>query len=321
MRPGLHGIVVIDKPAGPTSFGIVAQVRVVERVKKVGHLGTLDPFATGVLPLLLQEATKLAPFLADLPKTYQATMCLGVSTDTQDATGTVTGRAASLPPPADVAAALTALVGDHWQTPPMYSAVQVQGRRLYHYARQGLSVTVPPRRIRILSLQVDSIALPLATFTVTCSKGTYIRTLAADVGRSLGCGAHLQALRRLAVGPFTLEQAVPWPPAGAEPVDLLAQIIPLVACLPHLPTVAVDPETAAKLRQGQAVAVSPSVSAAGDLVKIVCRQDLVAVATWTSDGSRLQPVRVFHAGPDQSVGQCRQAVPHPANVASDNHDT
>ena len=306
-----HGILVIDKPAGPTSFQVVQQVRRCLGVKKVGHLGTLDPFATGVLPLGLQEATKLTPFLLDCPKTYRATMRLGEATDTQDLTGTVLSRSSQLPDPETIGPTLAALVGEHWQTPPMYSAVQVQGRRLYQYARQGLSVTVAPRPIHIQAITLEAIDLPEVTFTVTCSKGTYIRTLAADLGRHWGCGAHLRALRRLQVGPFSLAQAVPPPTAAAEAAqNLWEHLIPLAACLPHLETVAVDAQTAARLQHGQAVALGPGTELPspppGIYYKILCQQTLVAVATPTADGKKLQPVRVFHPDrPTAAAGRDR----------------
>ncbi|MGQ9920035.1 MAG: tRNA pseudouridine(55) synthase TruB [Desulfobacca sp.] len=306
-----HGILVIDKPAGPTSFQVVQQVRRCLGLKKVGHLGTLDPFATGVLPLCLQEATRLTPFLLDCPKTYRATMRLGEATDTQDLTGTVISRSSQLPDPTSIGPTLAALVGEHWQTPPMYSAVQVQGRRLYQYARQGLSVAVPPRPIHVLAITLETIDLPDVTFTVTCSKGTYIRTLAADLGRQWGCGAHLRALRRLAVGPFTLEQAVPPPTATDAAQTFWEHLVPLAGCLPHLAAVEVDVQTAARLRHGQAVAIGPDLEisspAPATHYKIICQQMLVAVVRLTADGSHLQPVRVFHADlPTAAAAQDRR---------------
>lgn len=299
MNSPAHGILVIDKPAGLTSFQVVQRLRRILGVKKVGHLGTLDPFATGVLPLCIQEATKLTPFLLDCAKTYRATMLLGVATDTQDLTGAVISRSTHLPAPEAISPALAALVGEHWQTPPMYSAIHVQGRRLYHYARQGLRVAVPPRPVQIFAITVDAIALPEVTFTVTCSKGTYIRTLAADLGRQWGCGAHLTALRRLQVGPFTLDQAIALPDtAAASAGNLREQLLPLVECLPHLAGVEVDDPMAARLQRGQAVALTARPEYPppdpGAYLKITCRQRLVAVATLSADGKKLQPVRVFH---------------------------
>lgn len=298
-----HGVIVVDKPSGLSSFGVVKVVRRLLQIKKVGHLGTLDPFATGVLPLCLQEATKLTPFLLDQPKTYRATVLLGAETDTQDLTGTVVARAAALPAPEAIPPALAALVGEQWQTPPLFSALHVNGRRLYQWARQGLSVAVAPRRITIYDLSLESLSLPEVTFTVTCSKGTYIRTLAADLGRRLGCGAYLQALQRLRVGPFTLEQAVPLPAASSEATlpDLWEHLQPLAACLPHLPTLPVSPGDAVQIRQGKSLALdgplAPQCPAAvGEQVKIVCQHQLVAVGVLseTPQGEKIQPVRVFN---------------------------
>ena len=239
MRPSLHGIVVLNKPAGPSSFGMVKIARRLLQVKKIGYLGTLDPFAEGVLPLCLQEATKLTPFLLDQPKTYRATVFLGVQTDTQDSTGTILSRSSELPPPEAVAPALATFLGEQWQTPPLFSALHFQGRRLYQWARQGISVDVTPRQITIMDLVVESLALPELTFRVTCSKGTYIRALADDLGRLLGCGAHLKALTRLQVGPFSLDQAVSLPdePQPQQAAAMLEHLVPVADCLPHLPAV------------------------------------------------------------------------------------
>lgn len=302
MKPSLHGVIVVDKPAGPSSFGVVKVVRRLLHLKKVGHLGTLDPFAVGVLPLCLQEATKLTPFLLDQPKAYRATVFLGAETDTQDSTGQVTSRSSQLPPPEAIAPALAAFVGEQWQTPPLYSALHFQGRRLYQYARQGISMDVTPRLITIMDLTVESLALPEVTFTVTCSKGTYIRTLAADLGRQLGCGAHLKALQRLRVGPFSLHQAVSLPadPDDRSAAQLLERFVPLVECLPHLPTLQVGPDLAARVRQGKSLdltdaAAPESPLLPGEPLKIVCQQTLVAVAVLTAaPENKIQPVRVFN---------------------------
>lgn len=302
MKPVLHGVIVINKPAGPSSFGVVKIARRLLQVKKIGHLGTLDPFAVGVLPLCLREATKLTPFLLDQPKTYRATVFLGAATDTQDSTGTIISRSSELPAPEAIAPALATFVGEQWQTPPLFSALHFRGRRLYQWARQGISVAVTPRQITILNLTLESIALPEITFTVTCSKGTYIRTLATDLGRHLGCGAHLKALERQRVGPFTLDQAVSIPadPADRSASHLLDHLIPLVQCLPHLPTLQVDPAVAVQVRQGKSLHLDDQVTldasvTPGEHVKIVCEQTLVAVAILGHQGEKLQPVRVFNS--------------------------
>lgn len=301
MTPRPQGIIVIDKPAGLTSFGVVRIVRRLLGLKKVGHLGTLDPMAVGVLPLCLNEATKLTPFLIDQTKTYRATVRLGEETDTQDGTGTVTARSSRLPAPEAIAPALAGFVGEQWQTPPIYSALHFQGRRLYQYARQGISLDLAPRRITILDLTLEAVNLPELTLTVTCSKGAYIRTLAADLGRELGCGGHLQALQRLAVGPFQLSQAVclPEAPTAQSAADLVAHCLPLADCLPHLAALQVEPAAAVQVRQGralalEALAVPEGLAAPGEQVKIICREELVAVAVLDRQGEKIQPVRVFN---------------------------
>jgi tRNA pseudouridine55 synthase len=301
MKPGLHGVIVMNKSAGPSSFSVVKLVRRLLTVKKIGHLGTLDPFAVGVLPLCLQEATKLTPFLLDQPKTYRATVFLGAETVTQDSTGTITSRSSELPSPEAIAPALASFVGVQWQTPPLFSALHFQGRRLYHYARQGISVDVNPRQITIMDLTLASLDLPEITFTVTCSKGTYIRTLAADLGRQLGCGAYLKALQRQQVGPFSLDQAVNLPaqPSDGSDAELLERFIPLVQCLPHLPTLQVDSGLAVQVRQGKSLQLTDQLTldasvTPGEQLKIVCGQTLVAVAVLSDQGEEIQPVRVFN---------------------------
>jgi tRNA pseudouridine55 synthase len=301
VKPSPHGVIVIDKPAGPSSFGVVKVVRRLLQVKKVGHLGTLDPFAVGVLPLCLNEATKLTPFLMEQPKVYRATVFLGAETDTQDSTGTIISRSSHLPAPEAIAPALATFVGEQWQTPPLFSALHFQGRRLYHWARQGISVDVTPRQITIMDLTLESLALPEFTVTVTCSKGTYIRTLAVDLGRQLGCGAYLKALQRLQVGPFALDRAASLPADPSDRTDsqLLEHCIPLVDCLPHLPTLRVDPEVAVQVRQGKSLGLDGKITlespvAPGEQLKIVSQQTLVAVAVLDDHGENIQPVRVFN---------------------------
>ncbi|WP_449244528.1 tRNA pseudouridine(55) synthase TruB [Desulfobacca acetoxidans] len=303
MNPKPQGIIVIDKPAGPSSFGVVKAVRRLLKVKKIGHLGTLDPFAVGVLPLCLNEATKLVPFLIDAPKTYRATIVLGTETNTQDSTGEVIAHCPQLPAPEEVYRVAAAFIGEQWQTPPLFSALHYQGQRLYQLARQGTLIDIPARRISILDLAVESVNLPELIMTVTCSKGTYIRTLAADIGSRLGCGAHLQALQRQRVGPFTLDQAISLSsnPDEADVPGLLDHLIPLVDCLPHLPTLEVDSGMTAKLRQGQSMLLDGKLMEMAwarpeERLKVVCKRSLIAVAEVRDSVSarKVQPVRVFN---------------------------
>jgi len=291
------GLLLIDKPAGITSFGVVRRVRRALGVKKAGHLGTLDPFATGLLPLALGEATKLAQFLLAESKTYLATLKLGVETDTQDLTGRVVATSDNLPEAEDIRRVALTFVGDLEQVPPLYSAVHHEGERLYRLARRGVAVQPAPRRVTVHRLEVRGVALPLATLELTCAKGTYVRTLAHDLGRSLGCGAHLVALTRLAVGPFRLEEALTLEEAeNLENREGLPRgFIPLARCLPGLPAVPVDREQARRLGQGRALPCPEHSLADGDKVRVLLGETLVAVAEVRPNGGgrRLAPVRVF----------------------------
>jgi tRNA pseudouridine55 synthase len=290
------GILLIDKPAGVTSFQVVRRARHKLKVRKIGHLGTLDPFATGLLPLCLQEATKLVPFLMPEPKTYRAVVRLGVTTDTQDLTGQVVDRSQELPAPAAVGQVARDFVGELQQTPPMYSALHHQGQRLYRLARRGETVARQPRTVVIHRLTVDEVDLPLVTLTVTCSQGTYIRTLAADLGAALKCGAHLAALRRLEVGPFRVEEALPLTALEELALgDISWRIMPLAQCLPGMKQVPVGPEQARQMRQGRPLLEEADGLAAGEQVQVVTDAGLVAVARVQGRAPQLclSPVRVF----------------------------
>jgi tRNA pseudouridine55 synthase len=207
-QPSLSYVLVLDKPAGMTSAAAVEAVKRRLAARRAGHGGTLDPIATGVLPICLDEATKLAAYLLADDKEYVAELVLGIETDTLDRTGAVTAqRDASGVTREALVAALAARTGEHDQLPPMYSAVKQQGRRLYQRARAGEQVDRVPRRVRIDRLELLAWAPPRATIAVACSKGTYVRSLVGDLGRDLGPGAHLAELRRTRSGRFTLEHA------------------------------------------------------------------------------------------------------------------
>ena len=213
----MNGVLVVDKPGGITSFDVVARVRRALGERRVGHTGTLDPMATGVLPVCVGEATKLVPFLMGGDKVYEAEALLGVTTDTLDATGTVVATAdAAGVTRAAVAAALPRFVGTILQRPPMHSALRVDGRRLYELARKGVEVERAPRPVRVDAIELVTWAPPRLGLRVRCGKGTYIRSLVADLGAALGPGAHLTALRRTRVGPFSLAQAVMLDTIGPE---------------------------------------------------------------------------------------------------------
>ncbi len=203
----MNGVLLIDKPRGFTSFDVVAKLRSLLKEKKIGHAGTLDPEVTGVLPVFIGSATKAIPLLPDQDKIYRAEVLLGVTTDTEDLTGKILSEQPVRVTEQEVADALNAFAGDYLQVPPMYSAKKVGGKALYKLARAGQTVERQPVPVKIHEIGLMETLLPEVHFTVRCSKGTYIRTLAADLGTKLGTGAALKRLKRLAHGTFTLEDA------------------------------------------------------------------------------------------------------------------
>jgi tRNA pseudouridine55 synthase len=290
------GILLIDKPAGVTSFEVVRRARRALGTKKIGHLGTLDPLATGLLPLCLNEATKLVPYLMPEPKVYRARVRLGVTTTTQDAAGEVVATSDAMPAPEEVYRAAAGFVGELSQVPPIYSARHYQGERAYRRARRGQTVELAPQTVTVYELTVDEVAFPEFSFTVKCSQGTYVRTLAQDLGEALGCGAHLAALRRLAVGPFRVDEALPLATLNeVSREELATRIIPLTACLPGLRPVAVAAAEARLLRQGQLLRRPAEDLRDGEQVRVLNDAELVAVARvkGLTPQAVLAPVRVF----------------------------
>jgi len=283
----MNGFVVIDKPAGMTSHDVVAGIRRVLGIRKVGHAGTLDPLATGVLLAGINEATKLIPFFDSHRKDYLATMRLGVETDTLDRQGRIIAQQTPSVTPDEVAAVLKTFVGKITQIPPRYSAVKFQGRPLYAWARKGIDIEPLPRTVEIYSMTVDRIDLPEVDFRVSCSRGTYIRSICADAGRELGCGACLTELRRMADGPFMEKSALQLNGLTAERQrHLLAEgLIRLTDTLPGLPAITVDAILLARLKTGGQPTADAlrghdiPFLAGGDMVKFVTAgRDLVAVA-------------------------------------------
>ena len=233
---------LVDKPSGVTSHDVVDMVRRSLRTRKVGHAGTLDPMATGLLILGVGRATRLLRYLGDLSKSYAATGRLGEETDTLDADGQIVRSASVDVSRAEIEGACAALVGDSLQTPPAYSAVKVGGRKLYQAARKGDALEAPARRIRVDAFEVSAFDGRDVEVRITCSGGTYVRVLVADVGRALGCGAHLVRLRRTAVGSFRVEDA--HPPGEGEP-------LPIERAIEHLPSVHLDAEEARAASHGR----------------------------------------------------------------------
>lgn len=276
----MNGIVIIDKPAGKTSHDVVNEVKKILGVKKAGHTGTLDPMATGVLPVCLNEATKLAKFLTGEDKEYLATMLLGVKTDTLDTEGKIISQSDKPVTEERIRAVMAQMVGKVKQVPPAYSAVKYCGKPLYKWARRGIFLETEAREVEIHSIVIEDISFPRVTFRVACSKGTYIRTLCSDIGDLLECGACLCSLRRLRSGFFSEEMAV-----SLNNIELSEKILPMANLLPLLTTIKLEDHFAAKLRNG----LQPSVEMmkehvlpfleAGDMVKFISHSgNLVALA-------------------------------------------
>lgn len=257
----MNGILVFDKPAGITSHDVVANVRRTLKLKKVGHTGTLDPFATGVLPVALGEATKIIPYLDESIKEYRAVMQLGVTTDTQDYTGKVLQHKDTEHITSGlIQEAIRSFTGTISQVPPMFSAVKLGGVPLYKRARLGEEVERAPRQIVIHSFSLDDVTLPLVTFTVRCSRGTYVRTLAHDLGEMLGCGAHLVELRRTRSGIFAIESALPLDTLQQKFANgsLSDYLISPLRALSHLPMLTLTEEGARKVGFGRAPSTGDS---------------------------------------------------------------
>lgn len=304
---------IIDKPAGKTSHDVVAEVKRVLKAEKVGHTGTLDPLATGVLPIMINEGTKLSPFLVHDTKEYRVTVRFGITTDTLDITGNILEKRDINIAPEEVRGAIDGLRGVRQQVPPRYSAVKFQGKPLYSWARRGVPVTPVSRTVEIFDVHVDAVDMPEATFSVTCSKGTYIRSLCADIGEVLGCGAALAVLRRTRSGSFCIADALALEGLGPEEKKdrLTAALIPPEEALAGLKTVSVDEALAKKLRDGYQVVGSDLAGDhipfldQGDMVRFVCgRTGLVAVVEMLSNSGDFasmdktvkvaRTLRVFH---------------------------
>ena len=248
----MNGAVVVDKPSGPTSRAVVEEVKRALGARRAGHTGTLDPLATGVLTVCVGEATKLVQFLALDEKEYRATLRLGIRTDTLDIGGRVLSREEPRVTRAQVETVLAGLTGRRQQIPPRFSAVKVRGKALYRWTRRGIDVEAPPREVEIHRIRIEEVRLPDVVFTVSCSKGTYIRTLCAEAGEALGCGGCMAALRRTRNGPFREKTAVAL--AGLTEAEkreqLTARLLPPVELLPAAAAIDVDPPFAERLRKG-----------------------------------------------------------------------
>ena len=292
----IDGVVLLDKPAGLTSNQALQRVKRLLKARKAGHTGSLDPLATGLLPLCFGEATKISAYLLEADKHYRTVARLGQRTDTADAEGEVIEtRPVRAYTDAEIEAVLARFRGPIEQIPPMYSAVKQDGRRLYELARQGREVERPPRAVVIHALQLlgrDDAQLEL---DVRCSKGTYIRTLVEDIGEALGCGAHVAKLRRLGVAPYdepemvTLEQLEAAAEQGPQALD--GFLMPVASALAHWPRVVLDADGAHYLRLGQALQV-PGAPAGGLLVLLGPQEEFIGIGQILDDG-RVGPKRLI----------------------------
>lgn len=278
----VDGVLLLDKPQGMTSNAALQTARRLLHAAKAGHTGTLDPMATGLLPLTFGEATKFSQMLLDADKEYEATIRLGIETDTGDAEGTQIATA-----PVDVTedairSALGRLTGDIEQIPPMYSALKRDGKPLYEYARAGIEVERAARKVTIHALELITVSQDSFRVRVACSKGTYVRTLAIDLGRILGCGGHLTALRRTRIGPFSIGLATTLEALEAAPPEQRDCLLALAdALVSHLPRVELDATQGALLLQGRVIA-APAGNAGQ--ARVYCGERFLGLAERSKDG-------------------------------------
>ena len=294
----MDGVLVVDKPRGWTSHDVVHRIRRISKERRVGHAGTLDPLATGVLPVLMGKATKVSRYLMGHDKVYDVEMHLGVTTDTLDAEGEVLEECALALEQEDLLQALQPFRGTIKQIPPMYSARKVGGKKLYELARQGKVIEREAREVQIYDLQLLSFALPRSILRVRCSSGTYIRTLVDDIGRALGCGAHVSALRRLEVGPFSLDQALQMQiiEESGDPLEPL--LLKLHDALDSLPEISLSGELAQMVACGHQLRIA-------DVQNLIlpqfARDD--AILLKNMEGNALAVVRALMSVNDVQAGE------------------
>jgi tRNA pseudouridine55 synthase len=304
-RRDVHGWLILDKPTGMTSTNAVSAVKRLFQARRAGHAGTLDPLASGVLPIAFGEATKTVPFVMEGRKTYLFTIRWGEERDTDDAEGRVTAISAGRPSAASIRAVLPRFTGSIEQVPPRYSAIKIDGERAYDIAREGEVVELAARRVEVHRLELVSISDPdHASLTAECGKGTYIRALARDMGRTLGCCGHLASLRRTAVGPFNESNAVALQAlpqqegsmletAGGDKLCSLCSLLPVEAGLAALPALHVNTADAGRLARGQSVLLrGRDAPLLRGWVSVACQGALLALAE--VDKGELRPRRIFN---------------------------
>jgi tRNA pseudouridine55 synthase len=295
-RPTAHGWLLLDKPQGLTSNQALGRVKFLFKCKKAGHAGTLDPLATGCLPIAFGEATKTVPFVVDDEKRYRFTVTWGAETDTDDTEGTVTATSDARPSEAGITSALPSFTGEIEQVPPQYSAIKIDGNRAYDLAREGQTVEIAPRIVQVFELTLVEANDETATFDCLCGKGTYVRSIARDLGRMLGCLGHVSQLRRMSVGGFEEQDLVTIEDleAAAELEDgsIRSYLHPVEIGLETLSRVDVHPNDVMRLRRGQAILLRGSeIPVAGTLYYVMSGGSLIALAE--AEKGALHPRRVF----------------------------
>jgi tRNA pseudouridine55 synthase len=294
----VHGWLILDKPVNETSTHAVSIVKRAFLAKKAGHAGTLDPLASGLLPIALGEATKTVPFVMDGQKAYRFTVTWGAETSTDDAEGEVVARSDKRPSREEIAAILPRFTGVILQVPPTFSAIKVQGERAYDLARDGEAVELQPREVEIDTLVVTAHDGDTTTFEAECGKGTYVRAIARDMGRLLGCRGHVTALRRTRVGPFTEKDATPLAAldeARREGGDVMGFLAGVDEALSEIPAVSVSRHDAGRLMRGQSCLLRGSEAPVEEeAVAVYCQGKLVAIGEIAQ--GELHPRRVFHLG-------------------------
>ncbi len=292
VKKSINGILLLDKPKGLSSNQALQKAKYLYQAAKAGHTGTLDPMATGVLPVCFGEATKFSQYLTDADKAYQATLKLGVTTTTGDAEGEVLQ---TRPVDCDVdrfSQVCEQFVGEIAQTPPMYSALKFEGKPLYEYARAGIEIERPARKIHIHSIQVDAFEQDIAQITVHCSKGTYIRTLAEDIGEQLGCGSHLIGLRRTLSGPFSLSQSLTIEQlASLNEAQKVEYLLPVDQTVTTLPAVTLTQEMVDKIRLGQTIKIQHGMDVA--LIKLYDEAQCFIGLGEPKHGGAIKPKRLM----------------------------
>ena len=289
------GILLVDKPEGPTSHDVVDHVRKAAGIRRVGHAGTLDPFASGLLLVLLGSATRLSEYFLGMDKEYETTVRLGVETASHDRDGEIVSEIPGWETlgTAELEAVLAGLRGRFFQRPPVYSAKKVQGEAAHRRVRRGEEVELEPVEVQVHELNLLELDLPHVRLGVRCSSGTYIRALARDLGRSLTVGAHLSTLRRTGIGPFSITAA-----SSLESLNdleaILTNLIPPALALAHFPFLEVGPADAARLRQGQFLPIAGTDIPEKTPVRVLLEGDLLAVAA--REGDQLRPRKVLGNG-------------------------